>query len=153
MVAEDSIWIIPQTLAERGATEGERQAAAEAVVRLKSSQETHQRPPGEPESRFAHVSKTPSQPSPHLLDILAGLRIQLERTPDRMRYCCRRGCIAVLRLEGDILPGDVPTYSLRCDQCDRHLGYLHHRVSDELRTRVQQGRVSCPILRDSGLPK
>jgi hypothetical protein len=51
---------------------------------------------------------------------------------------------------GDLLPGDVPTHSLRCDKCDRHLGYLHHRVSDELRTRVE-GRAPCPILRDTGL--
>jgi hypothetical protein len=141
-------------LAERPGTPAEGDAALAAIERISA-----QRPPTEPlrpssfepEIRFTNVGKPPSQPSPHLLDVLAGLRIQLERTPDRLRHCCRRGCIAVLRLEDDLLPGDVPTYTLRCDACARHLGYLHTRLADELRTRVEQGRASCPILRDTGL--
>jgi hypothetical protein len=141
-----------QTLAERGATEGERQAAAEAVVRLKSSQETRQRPSTEPDIRFTSGSKTPSQPSPYLLDILAGSRIQLERTCNRLRLCCRQGSIAVLDLE-DLLPGNVPTYALRCYKCDRHLGYLHHQVSDQIREWLEAGRASVPILRDATLKR
>jgi hypothetical protein len=145
-----------EELARRGATPGERQAAAEAVGRLRAARNPSQRPldePGrsssEPDIRFTNATKPPPQPT-HLLDVLAGLRIQLERTPDKLRYCCRRGCIAVLTLD-DVLPGDIPTYVLRCDACDRHLGYVHHRVSDQLRRWVEQGRASVPILRDSKL--
>jgi hypothetical protein len=83
-------------LAERPGTPAEGEAAQAATARLRASNEPQQ----------------PSQPSPHLLDVLIGLRIQLERTPDKLRLCCRQGCIAVLDLE-DLLPDDVPTYTLR----------------------------------------
>jgi hypothetical protein len=58
---------------------------------------------------------------------------------DRLRPCCRQGCIA------SVTP-DEPVYFLRCDRCHRDLA-AHPR--DLLRRWVSTGCTSLPILRDS----
>ena len=110
-----------QTLVERGATPGERQAA-EAVARLKAAA-----PP-------------PPKPTPDLV----GLKVQLERQVDRLRACCRRGCLAVIERDDA-----RQVYDLRCAACGRHLGVLPTRVSDQLSRWLSQGRLSAAVLQDA----
>jgi hypothetical protein len=106
------------------------------------------RPPGSPRPPDAPTATPePGRPSPSasdLGDVLLGSRLQLERRCDKLWTCCRTGCIAVLEREDAGL-----TYSLTCDRCHRHLGYLPNQVDADLRQWVEAGRTSLPVLSDS----
>jgi hypothetical protein len=81
------------------------------------------------------------------LDPLLGIKVQLDRTCDGLRPCCKKagGCIGVSR------DGAGPhAFGLRCERCDRHVGWLGRRAVEALRRLWDAGRLSAlPVLKDA----
>ena len=123
-----------QALAQRPGTEGERQAALEAIAR----------------HRAAHEALVPLNLAGEADDPLNGFHIRLDRTTDRLRPCCDEPEVGVLGA-----PKAQHGPSIRCAACDSFRGWMKQAAAARLRDLLDRGLVGplMPTLRDASISR